>query len=139
MTHMTDNKNCAGWTVMIVDDQFDNVTVAQTVLEFLGAKVHVARNGREGLTLLEQVKPTAILLDLSMPVLNGWEMFAQLRDRADMKHVPIIAVTAHAMDGDRHRVLEAGFDDYISKPYDIHVLAERIQAALDRKQRVNHG
>ncbi len=136
---MTDNKSCAGWTIVIVDDQFDNVAVAQTVLEFLGAEVHVARNGREGLALLEHVTPTAILLDLSMPVLSGWDMFEQLHRRPDMKHVPIIAVTAHAMDGDRHRVLEAGFDDYISKPYDIHILSERIQAALERKQRVNHA
>lgn len=132
---MVDEQAGSDWTILIVDDQYDNVMVAKTVMEFQGAEVHVARNGSEGLELLETIQPTAILLDLSMPIMDGWHMFEEICNRAEMRNVPIIAVTAHAMDRDRIRVLEAGFDDYISKPYDVNLLAERIQIALNRKNK----
>ncbi len=131
---MLNNGTRRDWTILIVDDQYDNIAVAQTLLEYLGAKVHVAKHGEEALALLEDIVPTAILLDLSMPYMNGWEMIKHMRQRRELAHVPVLAVTAHAMDGDRARVLDAGFDDYISKPYDIHILPERIHAALSRKR-----
>lgn len=130
---MLDRNTGVGWTVLIVDDQMDNVNVARTALEFYGAKVYVAANGREGLALLQTINPTVILLDLSMPVMDGWEMFRQLRSRPELAGVPIIAVTAHAMYDDRCRVLKAGFDEYIPKPYDIDDFVTRIQSVIDRR------
>lgn len=130
---MADVNLLNGSVILIVDDQQDNIIVAQTVLEFHGARVHVARNGREGLALLETIQSTAILLDLSMPVMNGWEMIEHLRGRAGLATVPVIAVTAHAMHGDRYRILKAGFDEYIAKPYDIHDLVMRVVQAINRK------
>lgn len=120
--------NVQDWTVFIIDDHLDNIMVAQTTLEFHGAVVHVAANGQEALDLLADVRPTLILLDLSMPVMNGWQLLEHLRNnRTDLDNVPIIAVTAHAMQGDRERALQAGFDGYIAKPYDIHNLIPLIQ------------
>jgi CheY-like chemotaxis protein len=118
------------WTVLIVDDEVDNLGVAQKVLSYGGAAVHIARNGLEGLNVLETVRPTFILLDLSMPEMDGWEMFRNVRSKETLATVPIIALTAHAMSGDKERVLEAGFDGYIAKPFRISSFMEEISACL---------
>ncbi|MCS6834986.1 MAG: response regulator [Anaerolineae bacterium] len=123
-------KDMRDWTVVIVDDEPDNVNVAQKVLTYNGAKVHVARNGLEGLALLNQVRPTFVLLDLSMPEMDGWEMLRQVRSKNLLQGVPIIALTAHAMAGDKERVLEAGFNGYIAKPFRIDSFLADIQACL---------
>lgn len=118
------------WKVLIVDDEPDNLGVAQKVLKYGGANVHIARNGLEGLSVLQEFKPTFILLDLSMPEMDGWEMFRQVRTNANLSDVPVIALTAHAMAGDKERVMEAGFDGYIAKPFRINSLLEDIREAL---------
>lgn len=118
------------WVVLIVDDEPDNLNVAQKVLSFGGADVHIARNGVEGLAKLSEVKPTFILLDLSMPEMDGWEMFRQTRARAEFANMPIIALTAHAMQGDKERVIEAGFNGYIAKPFRINSFLDDIKQAL---------
>lgn len=118
------------WSVLIVDDEIDNVGVAQKVLTFNGAKVSVARNGIEGLKALETLSPTFILLDLSMPEMDGWEMFSLVRQNPELSHIPIIALTAHAMSGDKERVMEAGFNGYIAKPFRINTFLEEIQNCL---------
>ena len=123
----------SGWVVLIVDDHYDNVMVAKATLEYHGAEVHAAKNGEEGLAELESLKPTVILLDLAMPVMNGWTMLERLQEMPSMADVAVIAVTAHAMESDRTSVLAAGFDDYIAKPYDVNQLVPRIQTVLDRK------
>jgi two-component system cell cycle response regulator DivK len=105
------------WTVLIVDDEPDNRAIAEKVMTFNGAKVHTAKDGAEGLRLLETLHPSFILLDLSMPGMDGWEMFKQLRLNPKTSDIPVLALTAHAMTGDRQRVMEAGFDGYIAKPF----------------------
>ncbi len=122
--------NIRDWVVLIVDDEPDNVGVAQKVLSFNGAIVHIARNGLEGLAALEQVAPTFILLDLSMPEMDGWEMFARLRTIPNMASIPVIALTAHAMAGDREKVINAGFNGYIAKPFRINSFLEDIHKCL---------
>jgi two-component system cell cycle response regulator DivK len=115
-----------GWIVLIVDDEPDNLVVARKVLEFGGAEVHTATNGIEGLHVLETVKPSFILLDLSMPEMDGWEMLNRLRADENMQHIPVVALTAHAMAGDRERVMEAGFDGYIAKPFRLSTFMSEI-------------
>lgn len=105
------------WVVLIVDDEPDNRAIAETVLSFSGVRVHTAMHGEDGLQRLEEVLPTFILLDLSMPVMDGWEMIKALRDNPKTQGIPVIALTAHAMAGDREKVMEAGFDGYIAKPF----------------------
>ena len=111
------NSDIKQWTVLIVDDEPDNRTIAETVLSFSGAKVHTAVHGVDGLKLLEDLTPSFVLLDLSMPVMDGWEMLKQIRANVKTQTIPVIALTAHAMAGDRERALEAGFDGYIAKPF----------------------
>jgi len=119
------------WVVLIVDDEPDNVGVARKVLAFNGADVHVATNGIEGLSILNEIAPTIILLDLSMPEMDGWEMFSKVRELPVFDTTPIIALTAHAMAGDRERVIDAGFDGYIAKPFRIDSFLSDIQNAVN--------
>ena len=114
------------WVVLVVDDEPDNRAIAQKVLTFSGAKVHSAINGADGLKVLEVMLPSFILLDLSMPVMDGWEMFKQVRENPRTQHIPVIALTAHAMEGDRERVLRAGFDGYIAKPFRLSTFMSEI-------------
>lgn len=118
------------WTVLIVDDEPDNLGVVQKILKLNGAEVHVATTGIEGLLVLNSVSPTFILLDLSMPEMDGWEMISKVRSLDKVSHVPVIALTAHAMIGDKQRVLQAGFDGYIAKPFRIESFMEEIRKCL---------
>jgi two-component system alkaline phosphatase synthesis response regulator PhoP len=114
------------WTVLIVDDEPDNLVIAEKVLSFSGAKVYTARNGRDGMKILEEVTPSFILLDLSMPELNGWDMLTMIKADLKTEHIPVIALTAHAMMGDRQKVMEAGFDGYIAKPFRLSTFTSEI-------------
>ena len=118
------------WHVLVVDDQPDNLAVAETALKFYGADVRVATNGREGLSVLQQFNANLILLDLSMPEMNGWDMFEQLRTNEATQHISVIALTAHAMVGDEEKVLNAGFDGYIPKPFSVSTIVSDIQKIL---------
>jgi CheY-like chemotaxis protein len=118
------------WTVLIVDDEPDNLGVAAKVLSFMGAQVHTAQDGLQAMGILEGVAPTFILLDLSMPRMDGWQMIERLRAEPLTAQVPVIALTAHAMYGDRERVLAAGFDAYIAKPFRLMTFFKEIQDCL---------
>jgi CheY-like chemotaxis protein len=105
-----------GWTVLVVDDEPDSLEVAVRILRFHGATVVTASNGQEGLAAAREHKPMFILSDLSMPVVDGWGMLYELKkDRATLS-IPIFALTAHAMVGDRQRAIAAGFHNYLTKP-----------------------
>jgi two-component system, cell cycle response regulator DivK len=113
--------------ILVVDDEPDNLEVFKATMEMLyEATVHVAASGKEALQCLESIQPTLIVTDLSMPELDGYALLHHLRTRPDSCRIPVIAVTAHAMAGDRSHILEAGFDGYISKPFDISILGDQI-------------
>lgn len=123
-------KIAAGWVVLIIDDTPDNLTVAMTALKFHGAEVHTARSGETGLDLLQTIRPTLILLDIRMPFMDGWTTFRILRDNPVTARIPVIAITAYAMEGDQEKTLEAGFDGYISKPFDMFTFVSTIDQIL---------
>lgn len=118
------------WIVLIVDDQEDNLVVSSTTLQFQGAQVHTATNGQEGVEKLRTLHPTVILMDLSMPRMDGWEALRHIRENPETESIPVIALTAHAMGGDKERILKAGFNGYIAKPFEIFALAQNIQQIL---------
>src|SRR5689334_12084363 len=99
-------------TVLVADDDMDNRAIAKIVLEAAGYKILVAANGLEVLDLAAKEKPDLILLDLSMPRMNGWEAAKRLRQMPDMDHTPILAFTAHALAGEALKAKVAGCDDY---------------------------
>lgn len=127
-----DPENLAEWRVLIVDDQKDNLAVAEMVFTFHKAEVRIAHNGVEGLQILKEFSPTLILLDLSMPEMTGWDMFKEIRANEATATVPVIALTAHAMAGDEERVMAAGFDGYIAKPFSVATIVYQIQAILKK-------
>lgn len=103
-------------TVLVVDDEPDSISVATEVLEFYGATVYSANDGEQALAILSRVKPDLILSDLSMPKVDGWGLLSAIRTDPALEDVPVIALTAHAMTGDKERGLAAGFTSYLTKP-----------------------
>lgn len=122
--------NIATWRILAVDDEPDNLNLLGDLLEFQGAEVKRAGSGQEGLDALDGFKPTVILLDLSMPGMDGWELHRQLRGRTELAGVPIIAITALAMPADKERVEKQGFDGYITKPFRIGTLLSELQGSI---------
>lgn|SRR5574341_1161084 len=131
---MPTDQQISQWKVLIVDDDSDNLGIPEQYLAHHGAEVRTAENGEEGLKALEGWKPTLILLDLSMPVMDGWEMLKKVRADPATADVPVIALTAHAMPEDEQRVLEAGFSGYISKPFMLPTFVRDIKRWLERTQ-----
>ena len=104
------------WHVLVVDDEPDSLEVARRILKHYGAIVATGTDGKEGLQAIKIQRPRFIISDLSMPVLDGWGFIYELkRNRATMD-IPAIALTAHAMVGDRERAISAGFHNYLTKP-----------------------
>ncbi|MEM9951685.1 MAG: response regulator [Chloroflexota bacterium] len=106
----------AGWDVIIIDDEPDSLEVARYILDFYGANVHTATNGREGVVLVEKIRPRFVISDLSMPEMDGWEFLNELQSTVYTRDIPVIALTAHAMKGDRERAIAKGFHNYLTKP-----------------------
>ena len=119
-----------GWNILIVDDEEDSLAVAEFMLSFYGANVTCAGNGQEALTYARQLQPRFILSDLSMPIMDGWELLHHLRQDSTLSQTPVIALTAHAMRGDRERALASGFYSYITKPLSADTFIEQVVTLL---------
>jgi two-component system cell cycle response regulator DivK len=130
---MLDWQNISSWRLLLIDDEPDNLEVVAESLEFYGISVETATNGQIGLEKVETFTPTLILLDLSMPVMDGWQTLRRLKSNPRMEHTPIIALSAHAIVGDEQRALNAGFDGYLTKPVNIPTLIEDLRAALQKQ------
>lgn len=120
----------AGPTILYVEDHPDNRLLVRRVLAAEDFNVVEASNASEALTILERIHPDLILMDINMPDIDGFTLTAQLKARSDLRGVPIIALTANVMRGDRERTLEAGCDGYIQKPVDVDSLATQVNRFL---------
>lgn len=118
------------WNVLVVDDEEDSLAVACMLLEMAGANVATASNGREALASVQEKRPDFILSDLSMPEMDGWRLMYQLNRERSTLEIPVIALTAHAISGDRQRAIQAGFTNYIAKPLDPDKFIEQLLALL---------
>lgn len=116
MTTPNASRILRGQVVLVIDDEPDSLEVASILLEMYEAKVISAENGREGLELARKHRPVFIISDLSMPEMSGWEMINALKKDRSTLDIPVIALTAHAMEGDRTRAIAAGFHNYLTKP-----------------------
>ncbi len=117
--------------VLIIDDDARNIFALKAVLRSRGIPCISASTGAEGLSLLDGAHEVGVvLMDIMMPDMDGYETIAALRAKEGGSHLPIIAVTAKAMVGDREKCLEAGADNYISKPVDVDVLLSQLQQYL---------
>jgi CheY-like chemotaxis protein len=123
----------AGRTILLVEDNLHNRRIFTSVLTHYGFEVREAVNGAEAVELARSVRPALILMDLSLPVLDGWEATRRIKGDPELRTIPIIALTAHAMSGDEGRALDAGCDGYLSKPISPKKVVTAVQEMLARR------
>lgn len=118
--------------ILLVEDNEMNRDMLSRRLERKGMQVLIAVDGEQGVAIAQSEIPDLILMDMSLPVLDGWSATRQIRSMPQTQTIPIIALTAHAMSGDRDKCLAAGCDDYDTKPIEFTRLLNKIQALLSQ-------
>jgi two-component system cell cycle response regulator DivK len=126
-------------TILIVEDNELNRDMLSRRLERRGYDTQVAVDGEQGLEVARRIQPNLILMDMSLPVLDGWEATKRLKSEPETAAIPIVALTAHAMSGDRERALEAGCDEYDTKPVEFPRLVLKIEALLNSNAHSKRG
>ncbi|MFQ5572167.1 MAG: response regulator [Acidiferrobacterales bacterium] len=119
--------------ILLVEDNQMNRDMLSRRLTRKGYEVAIAVDGQQGIEMARSQTPDLILMDMSLPVLDGWEATRQLKSAPETQAIPIIALTAHAMAGDREKAVEAGCNDYDTKPIELPRLLEKIEALLGGK------
>ena len=122
--------------VMYVEDNDDNIYMMRLQFELLdGFEFLTAEDGESGYAKAKAELPDIILMDLDLPILNGWEVTRRLKDDATTRHIPVIALTAHAMAGSREQALAAGCDDFDTKPINFQRLLQKVDQVLGSSRR----
>jgi CheY-like chemotaxis protein len=116
--------------ILLVEDNEMNRDMLSRRLQRRGYEVDLAVDGQQGVAMAQGAAPDLILMDMSLPVMDGWEATRRLKEDPATQHIPIIALTAHAMSGDREKALAAGCDDYDTKPTDLPRLLAKIEAFI---------
>jgi CheY-like chemotaxis protein len=121
--------------ILLVEDNDMNRDMLSRRLERRGYHVVVALDGEQGVSMAQAERPDLILMDMSLPVLDGWQATRRIKSAPETQHIPVIALTAHAMAGDQDKAIAAGCDDYDSKPIDLPRLLEKIEKFLRETER----
>ena len=116
--------------ILLVEDNEMNRDMLSRRLARRGYEVVIAVDGHQGVAVAQAERPDLVLMDMSLPVLDGWEATRALKAAAETRAIPVIALTAHAMSSDRDRAVESGCDDFDTKPIDLTRLLEKIEALL---------
>ena len=119
--------------ILYVEDNEDNVYVVKSRLTRAGFTILIAADGAQGVVMASTEQPDLILMDLSLPVLDGWEATRRIKAAPETKHIPVVALTAHAMAGDREKALAAGCNDFDTKPIELPRLLQKIRALLPER------
>jgi two-component system cell cycle response regulator DivK len=120
--------------ILLVEDNEMNRDMLTRRLARKGFQTAVAVDGEQGVAMAESEQPDLILMDMSLPVIDGWEATRRIKSIPRTSAIPVIALTAHAMQGDRERALEAGCDDYDTKPVEFSSLLEKIESLLAKRR-----
>jgi CheY-like chemotaxis protein len=120
--------------ILLVEDNEMNRDMLSRRLQRRGYSVVIAQDGEQGLALAKSEAPDLILMDISLPVMDGWQVTRLLKSNVNTSHIPVIALTAHAMVSDRQKAFETGCDDYDTKPVEISRLSEKIENLLVEKR-----
>jgi two-component system, cell cycle response regulator DivK len=118
--------------ILVVEDDSANRDMIVRYLTLLGYQIVVARDGRQAVTLAQTERPDLILMDMQLPVMDGWEATRQIKAAPATRSIPVVALTAYAMDDERQSCLEAGCDDYETKPLVFPRLLKKLQSILSR-------
>jgi len=119
-------------TVLLVEDNEDNRIVYSTILQHFGYRVMEALNGEEGIAKARTEQPDLILMDISIPVIDGWEATQVLKRDPKTRRIPIIALTAHALASDREKAMEVGCDSYLAKPCEPKTVVSEVERFIGR-------
>jgi len=124
-----------GAKILYIEDNIENRTLVKRVLEVEGYAVLEADDGIDGLRIVREEAPDLILIDINLPEIDGYEITTRLRQMEGLNNIPIVALTANVLKGDRERSLDAGCDGYIQKPIDVDLLPAQIAAFLRQARR----
>ncbi len=116
--------------ILVVEDNLDNYELVRTILGLADFDTFLAVNGRDGVTAARKQKPDLILMDMSLPEMDGWHATKLIRQDPETTHIPMIALTVHTLPIERKRALDAGVDAYLSKPYDAGQLIRLVEGTL---------
>ena len=127
--------------ILLVEDNEMNRDMLSRRLQKRGYEVLIAVDGHLGVEMAQSESPDLVLMDMSLPIMDGWEATRLLKAGPATKHIPVIALTAHAMSTDREKALEAGCDDYDTKPIELHRLLGKIEALIggDRSSKAENN
>ena len=128
-----------GARVAVIEDNRDNLELVTILLRALGHEPLTATSGADGVTLVRHELPDIVLLDLTMPEMDGFETLRKLREDERTRRIPVLAVTAHAMVGDREEILAHGFDGYVPKPIAVEQLVDQLRRHLNHGSRPRGG
>lgn len=120
--------------LLLVEDNEVNRDMLSRRLIRYGFEIEIAIDGAQGLAMAQSIAPDLVLMDMSLPIIDGWEATRRLKASSTTRQIPVIALTAHAMGGDRERCLAAGCDEYDTKPIEFSRLLAKIQALLNATQ-----
>ena len=116
--------------ILIIEDNERNRRLFKLIIDSIGHEIVMAENGEDGIKMAKRERPDLILMDIHLPVMDGLTAFSILRSNEDTKDIPVIAVTSHAMKGDRERFLKQGFADYVAKPIDVDGFIKTLESVL---------
>ena len=119
-------------TILVVEDQEDNRQILRDLLGSAGFRMIVAHDGEQAVTVARSERPNLILMDIQLPILDGYEATRSIKRDPELKHIPVIAVTSYALSGDEERAREAGCDGYVAKPYSTRHLLAKIGQFLEQ-------
>ncbi len=118
--------------ILVVEDNIDTYELVRFILEKNGYETFLAMNGRDGVHATSKQKPDLIIMDLSMPEMDGWTATSLIKRDAGIPPIPVIALTAHALPGDRQRAMNAGCDEYLTKPIDLDQLVKSVEYWINK-------
>ena len=121
--------------ILYIEDNPDNRLLVYRVLRAEGFEVHAVEDGPKGMAFVEEQTPDLILMDINLPEIDGYTMTARMKQRNDLVNVPIVALTANVMKGDREKTIAAGCDGYIQKPINVDRIGDQIRSFLHKKSR----
>ena len=121
-------------TILVVEDQEDNRQILRDLLGSAGFRMVEANDGVQALTVARSQRPDLILMDIQLPLVDGYEATRSIKRDPELKHIPVIAVTSYALSGDEQRAREAGCDAYVAKPYSTRHLLAKIGQFLEQPQ-----
>jgi len=119
--------------ILVVEDNMDTYELVHFILEKNGFETFLASNGRDGVNAAFKQRPDLIIMDMSMPEMDGWTATNLIKKEEQTKTIPVIAVTAHALPGDRQRAMDAGCDEYITKPMNLDELVETVKYWVNKR------